>query len=95
MTISSKSSTMLPLASRAVRRQGSRSISIGTDMASSAISLQKPRPWYMCADEGSNQAKDNAVTLKELFGRDKTVAVFGVPAPFTGTCTRELSGLNS
>ena len=67
-----------------------RFISIGTDMVSSVISLQKPRPWYMCADEGSNKAKDNAITLKELFGRDKTLAVFGVPAPFTGTCTREL-----
>jgi len=55
----------------------------------SVISLQKPRPWFMCAEEGSNMAQDNAVTLTELFGRDKTVALFGVPAPFTGTCTRE------
>ena len=75
---------------RVSRRLGMRSISIGTDMVSSVISLQKSRPWYMCADEGSNKAEDNAVTLKELFGRDKTLAVFGVPAPFTGTCTREL-----
>jgi peroxiredoxin len=36
---------------------------------------------------GSNQAVDNAVTLKELFA-DRTVVLFGVPAPFTGTCTR-------
>ena len=31
---------------------------------------------------------DNAVTLKDLF-QNRTVAFFGVPAPFTGTCTRK------
>jgi peroxiredoxin len=64
-----------------------RSITVGTDMISSVISLQTIRPWYNSADEGSNMAADNAVTLKDLFGTNKTVAVFGVPAPFTGTCT--------
>jgi len=78
------------VASRRIsQKQGVRSIAIGTDMVSSVISLQKARPWYMCAEEGSNKAADNAVTLRELFGRDKTVAMFGVPAPFTGTCTRK------
>jgi glutaredoxin/glutathione-dependent peroxiredoxin len=64
------------------------SISVGTDMLSSVISLQKARPWYQCKEEGSNMADDNAVTLKSLFS-GKKVAMFGVPAPFTGTCTHE------
>jgi len=36
--------------------------------------------------EGSNLAADNAVTMSNIF-ENKKVAVFGVPAPFTGTCT--------
>ena len=69
-----------------LQHQSVRSISIGTDMISSVISLQKARPWYMDESEGSNQATDNAVPLKDIF-EGKTVAFFGVPAPFTGTCT--------
>jgi peroxiredoxin len=65
-----------------------RSISIGTDMISTVVSLQKARSWHMTAAEGSNLAADNAVSLKDLF-QDRTVAVFGVPAPFTGTCSNE------
>ena len=65
-----------------------RSIMVGTDMISSAITLQRARPWYMNDTDGSNLAIDNAITLKELF-RGRLVAVFGVPAPFTGTCTNE------
>jgi len=63
-------------------------IAIGTDMLSSVIRLQKARPWYKCAEEGSNLAAKNEVPLHDLF-KGKTVAVFGVPAPFTGTCTHE------
>eukprot|EP00979_Chaetoceros_neogracilis_P009180 scaffold2086_cov159-Chaetoceros_neogracile.AAC.4 len=37
-------------------------------------------------DKNSNLAKDNTVSMKDLF-KGKKVAVFGVPAPFTGTCT--------
>uniref|UniRef100_A0A7S1YSF4 Thioredoxin domain-containing protein n=1 Tax=Ditylum brightwellii TaxID=49249 RepID=A0A7S1YSF4_9STRA len=37
-------------------------------------------------DADSNLAKDNAVSMTDLFQNQK-VAVFGVPAPFTGTCT--------
>lgn len=33
-------------------------------------------------------AADNAQSMADIFA-DKTVAVFGVPAPFTGTCTNE------
>lgn len=70
------------------QHQQYRNISVGTDMISTAISLQKARPWYMSEEEGSNLAKDNAVTMKDLFA-NKVVALFGVPAPFTGTCTNE------
>jgi glutaredoxin/glutathione-dependent peroxiredoxin len=76
-------------AAAAVRttRAAVRSITIGTDMLSSVISLQKARPWHMSDASGSNQAADNAVPLKELFS-NRTVVLFGVPAPFTGTCTK-------
>lgn len=37
-------------------------------------------------DTDSNLAKDNAISMSDLF-KGKTVAIFGVPAPFTGTCT--------
>jgi peroxiredoxin len=33
-------------------------------------------------------AVDNAVSMKDLF-EGKVVAMFGVPAPFTGTCSHE------
>jgi peroxiredoxin len=64
-----------------------RSISIGTNLlASSEVTLQKARPWYNSDTEGSNMAVDNAVSMQELFA-NKKVALFGVPAPFTGVCT--------
>lgn len=68
---------------------GSRNITIGTDMISSVISLQEAHPWYTCAEEGSNKRIDNEILLKDLFPIGKTVVVFGVPAPFTGTCTNQ------
>jgi peroxiredoxin len=69
--------------------QTSRDITVGTNlMASTDVALQKARPWYMSDAEGSNMAVDNAVTMNALF-EGKTVAFFGVPAPFTGTCSNE------
>jgi peroxiredoxin len=66
-----------------------RLISVGTNMMDATdITLQKARPWYMSDSEGSILAKDNAVSMKDLF-QGKTVAFFGVPAPFTGTCSNE------
>jgi peroxiredoxin len=38
-------------------------------------------------DNNSNLAKDNEVTMTDIF-KGKKVAVFGVPAPFTGVCTQ-------
>lgn len=37
----------------------------------------------------SNLAKENAVSLGEIFADHKRVVFFGVPAPFTGTCTTQ------
>jgi glutaredoxin/glutathione-dependent peroxiredoxin len=68
-------------------RRHCRYISIGTDMRSSIISLQKSRPWYNNDTEGSNNAIDNTVYLNDLFSPTRTVVMFGVPAPFTGVCT--------
>ena len=41
--------------------------------------------------EGSNKKVDNARSMNDLFGgnNNKVVVMFGVPAPFTGTCTNE------
>lgn len=79
---------MAQVAKRAKLGEQNRSVTIGTDMISSVVSLQKARPWYNSDAEGSNKAADNAVSLKELFA-GKNVAIFGVPAPYTGICTNE------
>ena len=81
-------SSLGTVASKGAKLQHSRTIMVGTDMLSSATPLQEARPWYRCEEKGSNAAADNMVHLHELF-KDKTVVVFGVPAPFTGTCTHE------
>lgn len=39
-------------------------------------------------DGKSNLAIDNARPVKEIFGPGRKVAVFGIPAPFTGVCTK-------
>ena len=65
-----------------------RSITIGTDLKPITHTWQKARPWYMTDADGSNLAKDNTRSMESIF-KGKTVAVFGVPAPFTGTCSNE------
>jgi glutaredoxin/glutathione-dependent peroxiredoxin len=70
----------------AVRTTTVRSISVGTDLKTCSAPWQKARPWYNSDKEGLNTAVDNAQTMTSIFA-GKTVAVFGVPAPFTGTCT--------
>jgi peroxiredoxin len=87
--IAAATARMMSSSSVARRTVGAvRTIAVGTDMLTTAVSLQKARPWYNSDAEGSNLAADNAVSLKDLFS-NKTVALFGVPAPFTGTCTNE------
>jgi glutaredoxin/glutathione-dependent peroxiredoxin len=63
-------------------------LGVGTDMKQSDVILQRARPWHMSDAEGSNKAVDNAVSMTDLF-KGKRVAFFGVPAPFTGTCSHE------
>eukprot|EP00551_Chaetoceros_affinis_P000244 CAMPEP_0203649384 /NCGR_PEP_ID=MMETSP0088-20131115/21685_1 /ASSEMBLY_ACC=CAM_ASM_001087 /TAXON_ID=426623 /ORGANISM="Chaetoceros affinis, Strain CCMP159" /LENGTH=190 /DNA_ID=CAMNT_0050507779 /DNA_START=44 /DNA_END=616 /DNA_ORIENTATION=+ len=72
-------------ARRFVNQVTTRNIAVGTDLTSGAASWQKARPWHM-DDNNSNLAKDNEVTMTDIF-KNKKVVVFGVPAPFTGTCT--------
>jgi peroxiredoxin len=75
---------------RFLQQQQYRFISIGTDMRLASeveVSLQKARPWYNNDTEGSNKAIDNIVYTKDIFPKNKTVVLFGVPAPFTGICT--------
>ena len=69
-----------------VTKNSSRSISLGTNLLSSDVTLQKARPWFMSDSDGSNMAVDNSVSMKDLF-EGRLVALFGVPAPFTGTCS--------
>jgi peroxiredoxin len=63
-----------------------RTISVGTDLSTSSVTWQAARPWHM-EDGASNLAVDHARPMSEVFGPGRTVAVFGVPAPFTGVCT--------
>lgn len=86
--LASSGSAMMARTMAGLGQTQRRGISIGTDMISSIISLQKARPWFVNESDGSNQAVDNSITLRDLF-HGKTVALFGVPAPFTGTCTHE------
>lgn len=67
-----------------LKRQIARSISVGTDLKKSSLTWQPARPWF--DDGNSNLAADNELTMEKVFA-GKKVAVFGVPAPFTGTCS--------
>jgi hypothetical protein len=67
-----------------ISSSGRRFISVGTDLTTTCQQTwQEARPWHMSSEEGSNKAVDNAMTMSSVF-QGKTVAVFGVPAPFTG-----------
>ncbi|KAL7549101.1 hypothetical protein ACHAWF_017682 [Thalassiosira exigua] len=85
-------STSATAAGASIRRrllgQTTRSIATGTDLASSSSApWQRARPWHDDDVSGSNLASDNAVSASDLFAPGKKVAVFGVPAPYTGVCT--------
>jgi peroxiredoxin len=47
--------------------------------------LVAAHPWFT---DRSNDETDNSTSLPQLFG-GRRVALFGLPAPFTGTCTEE------
>ena len=49
------------------------------------LSLVHAHPWF---PEAPNTEEDNMIDCAELFA-GRRVAIFGVPAPFTGTCTEE------
>lgn len=73
------------VATGAGRTETKRVISIGTDLSTSKCTWQEARPWHM-DDSKSNLAQDNSITMSALF-QGRKIAVFGIPAPFTGTCT--------
>ena len=79
--------TRSTLATVARRTLATINIKPGTNLVdlSAAHGLQKARPWHPDGGE-SNDAVDNHVELEALLGGRKVV-IFGVPAPFTGTCT--------
>ena len=50
------------------------------------LTFQRARRWVNTSDGGSNAAKDHSLSYSSLF-EGRRVAVFGIPAPFTGICT--------
>jgi peroxiredoxin len=52
---------------------------------SRSLSLVRAHPWFAT---DSNAEADSLIDCADLFA-GRRVAIFGVPAPFTGTCTEE------
>eukprot|EP00618_Florenciella_parvula_P040312 CAMPEP_0119474900 /NCGR_PEP_ID=MMETSP1344-20130328/5977_1 /TAXON_ID=236787 /ORGANISM="Florenciella parvula, Strain CCMP2471" /LENGTH=151 /DNA_ID=CAMNT_0007508285 /DNA_START=1 /DNA_END=456 /DNA_ORIENTATION=+ len=72
--------------SRVTGEWSRRSITSGSCLATEGLEVQAARPWDQV---GTNAAVDHAEAVASLFAADRKVALFAVPAPFTGTCTNE------
>ncbi|KAJ8622667.1 hypothetical protein MRB53_031196 [Persea americana] len=68
----------------AMARRAFASVSVGTDLVSSApgVSLQKARSW----DEGVS-SNFSTTPLSQIFN-EKKVVIFGLPGAFTGVCSK-------
>ena len=61
-----------------------RHIGVGSSLLDDGVHFVHAHPWFV--DGRSNDEVANSVTTRALFG-GRRVALFGLPAPFTGTDT--------
>ncbi|RWR93738.1 peroxiredoxin-2F, mitochondrial [Cinnamomum micranthum f. kanehirae] len=80
----SSSSSAAAGAAAAMARRAFASVSVGTDLVSSAqgVSLQKARSW----EEGVS-SNFSTTPLSQIFN-EKKVVIFGLPGAFTGVCSK-------
>ena len=80
-----KMARLRPLRRAFATAQGAgRHIGVGSSLLDDGVHFVHAHPWFV--DGRSNDEVDNSVTTRALFG-GRRVALFGLPAPFTGTCS--------